>query len=514
MVSNPILTRRALVLAKIETTFGTDAAPTASDALMVSAPQFTANLNVLERNFVRDDISPLARRVGRKVAGMTFGVEIRGNETVDTGLIGDAPRIGRLLRACGFAESATGTGTGRIGSVRDVGTHAVVASWAVGGTPTGDTLREYMITCVLAGASATAKLRVSELNGYDTGVLRNETFKGWKTSTAGTLTFVTTDPLSVTLTVGGTWVAGDTIAISIGGKEVTYTVPGGGTATTAIATALELLIEAITDVNSSAAGSVITITFANDLDGIVVTSGVTALDLGDSGATATPTWTGSLALGQQWRVSVSPTGIVYTPVSSSFEGLTLWLYMDGILHKMSGCQGTFTFNAEAGAYGTLEFTFTGNYTDPIDAKMISGTFENINLSPPIFELAKLVVDSHDVSVQALTYNQNNQIVPRIDANFDEGYNGSRLVSRSPEGGINPEVRQVGEYDFWAKMSAASSMHLSTRIGQDAGNTFWFSSPNAVYSGLTYSDRDGIRVFDAGLSFSRESGNDEVRLIFS
>ncbi len=47
-----LLTQRALLLAKLEATPGTDAVPTAvADAVLVADPDFTVDPNVLERNF-------------------------------------------------------------------------------------------------------------------------------------------------------------------------------------------------------------------------------------------------------------------------------------------------------------------------------------------------------------------------------------------------------------------------------------------------------------------------------
>lgn len=510
---DPILTRRAVLLVKMESSPGVDAAPGVSDALMVSEPAYTINPTVLERNFVRDDISPQGKRVGRVLAGMTFGVELRGNNAANSGNIGDAPRIGRLLRACGYSETAI-SGSGRIGDIREIDTHAVPVSFATGGSPSVTDFRDYMITCVLGGASATAKLRVTELNGYDTDTLKNETFSAQKKSASGTVTVNATNPLSVVFTIGGTWAVGDTVTAYVGGEKFTHTVPGGGTATTAIATALAALIDLSTDIAASAVGSAATVTFTNDKGGTTVTSGSTALDVGNSGVNVTPTWTGNLALGQTWKVRISPAGIEYAPVSSGFETATLYLYFDGILHKLTGAMGTFSIASEAGQYGTINFEFTGQYNDPVDNDVPSAVYEAVNLPPPIFELAKLRMDSEDITVQSLSFTQNNQIVPRPDANSSDGYYGVRLVGRSPEGGVNPEARRVSEYDFWAKMKSAVGMNFSVRWGTSAGNTVWMKGPQVQYTGLTYQDRDGMRVYDAALSFTRESGDDEVTFLFA
>ncbi len=133
----PLLTRRATLLAKIEATYGVDPVPTSLlDAVLVEDPDYNVDVNILERNFVRDDLSPLAIQTGRKIASMTFMTELRGNGLQQSGSVADAPIIGRLLRASGYSETGL-TGVGTIGAVKDVAGNTVnPTSWAAGGAGT------------------------------------------------------------------------------------------------------------------------------------------------------------------------------------------------------------------------------------------------------------------------------------------------------------------------------------------------------------------------------------------
>ena len=103
----------------------------------------------------------------------------------------------------------------------------------------------------------------------------------------------------------------------------------------------------------------------------------------------------------------------------------------------------------------------------------------------------------------------NDIQVRPDVSASDGYIGTRIVSRKPEGGINPEADLVANNDFWGQLSAAEEMPLQLRIGHLAGNTVWLLFPNTQYSGLTYTDRNGILAYDAGVRFARSLGNDEA-----
>ena len=110
----PLAMRKRVILAKLETTYGTDASPAAADAILCR------NLNInamegsqVEREFIRPYFgSSGAIRVENYVK-MDFETELAGSGTAAT-----APEWGTLLKACNFTETITAaaiTGTGQAG---------------------------------------------------------------------------------------------------------------------------------------------------------------------------------------------------------------------------------------------------------------------------------------------------------------------------------------------------------------------------------------------------------------
>tara|TARA_R110002020_G_scaffold34066_34_gene103957 strand:- start:6355 stop:7281 length:927 start_codon:yes stop_codon:yes gene_type:complete len=96
--------KKLALLAKIETTYGTDATPTGvANAMQILDVSFTP-LEGQEES--RELIRPYMGHQGVILTGIhqmiEFGVEIAG-----AGAAGDVPGYGALLRACGFAETVT-----------------------------------------------------------------------------------------------------------------------------------------------------------------------------------------------------------------------------------------------------------------------------------------------------------------------------------------------------------------------------------------------------------------------
>jgi hypothetical protein len=105
----PRFVRNSAILAKIETTEGTDATPTgAANALLVSNQSINPlNANNVDRDLMRNYFGASEQLVGTATVELSFTVELAGSGTAGT-----AAPWGELLRACGFAETGTVTWKG------------------------------------------------------------------------------------------------------------------------------------------------------------------------------------------------------------------------------------------------------------------------------------------------------------------------------------------------------------------------------------------------------------------
>lgn len=510
------LTRKALILGKPETTYGVDSLPVpATDAALANEPDYSIDPTVLERNFVRNDISPLGTRIGRKIASLAFGLELKSNGATQSGSVNDAAILGTFLRGCGYSETGM-TGNGTVSAITDAAGNTVDPTWATAGTNTATNINDYRISVVLGGASATAELRVTGGQaGRDATVLPRHDVTAEVYRLDGVTTTVTavvdeSDPLAVDITIGGVFLVGDIVRACVNGVLYEHAVITGDTDLDGIATAVAALIDVHALIIAGTTLAVVNITYTGAGAGTVTTSATTAQNLGDTGMDLTPTWAGSLVLGDSWEVTVNPTGVRYDPVSDNFESMSMYGYFDGLLHKVLGSYGTFSIEATAGEFATVTFTFTGLYSAPIDQDVPDGTFETT--LPPIVELAQLIIGDFQPVVAAFTFDQNNTIVPRPDVSSADGFIGVRITERDPQGGIDPESTLSVDKDFWTELADSTEFKLNIKIGQDAGNRVAIAAPKVQYTGLTYGDRDGLSTYDAGLRFARNTGNDEISIV--
>jgi hypothetical protein len=98
----PLLSRRRVILAELESTYGTDPSPTGSaNAILVSNLSITPlNAELIQRDLIRPYLGASPQLLAATSATVEFSVEIAGSGTAGT-----APAYGPLLKACGMAEA-------------------------------------------------------------------------------------------------------------------------------------------------------------------------------------------------------------------------------------------------------------------------------------------------------------------------------------------------------------------------------------------------------------------------
>jgi hypothetical protein len=96
-----MLTRKTVVLAKLESTYGTDPTPDGTnDAILVSNPDLKVDGAMLTRDYVRASLSPISHAIGKKKVTISFETDLKGS-----GAAGTAPETSPLWQSCGMDET-------------------------------------------------------------------------------------------------------------------------------------------------------------------------------------------------------------------------------------------------------------------------------------------------------------------------------------------------------------------------------------------------------------------------
>jgi hypothetical protein len=386
----PLLSRKRLLLTKIESTYATDSSPAGTDAVLVRNLEITPiEADTVSRDLIRPYLGHSQQILSQARVSITFEVELAGS-----GTSGTASRVDSLLRACGLAATTTGsdvTGTAQAGSA---------------GSITLD-----------AGASST--------DDFYSGMV-------------------------ITLTSG----------TGSGSKGVIVDYVGS----TKVATVQK------------------------------------------STAAFTPDGTSAYSIESNVR---------YRPVSTGFESATIYFNNDGILHKATGCRGTFTMNCEVGQIPTIAFTMTGIYNAPTDTAAPATTYSD-QATPLIFKAgntsAVSVLGYADCCLMSVNLDIANEIVYRELVGCTKQV---LITNRAPAGEVMIEAPTIAAKDYFTIANNDTTGLLTFMHGTTAGNQVTMLAPIVDILNPTYSDSDGIQMLTLPyVAIPSSAGNDELTLTFS
>lgn len=211
---------------------------------------------------------------------------------------------------------------------------------------------------------------------------------------------------------------------------------------------------------------------------------------------------------------VASTSVTYAPVSASFSSATIYFNNDGILHKATGCRGTFTLNAAVGQIPTIDFTMTGVYNAPTDTAAPSVTYSN-QASPLVFKqgnTSSFQFFTYAGCLQSVSFDIANSIVYRELVGCTKEV---VLTDRKPSGTVMIEAPTLATKDYFNIAQTETTGNLTFLHGTTAGNRFTFTASQTDVSNPSYGDQDGIQMLNIPyLAIPTTAGNDEVSFAFT
>ena len=208
------------------------------------------------------------------------------------------------------------------------------------------------------------------------------------------------------------------------------------------------------------------------------------------------------------------TSVTYAPVSGSFESATIYYNVDGVLHKTTGCRGSWALEASVGEIPKLNFAFQGIYVAPTDAALPTVSY-GAQATPLIFK------NGNTTGFQLLSY-----AGALSSVNFDAGVTtqymelvgGTKevlITDRNSTGSVTLEAVTVATKDYFAAaLTDVSLGNLTFTHGTAAGNIVQFASTKIDIGDVSYTELNGVVMAEIPVTACPStSGNDEFTLVY-
>ncbi|MCB0249853.1 MAG: hypothetical protein KDI07_14860 [Anaerolineae bacterium] len=204
------------------------------------------------------------------------------------------------------------------------------------------------------------------------------------------------------------------------------------------------------------------------------------------------------------------TSVVYAPVSTAFDSVTMYFHHDGQLHKVTGARGTVALSLNPGEIPHYAFTFTGLYNTPSSTTDATPDFSDFVTPLPVNNTNTTTFSLHSVSATMISCSldvANNVVYRNVVGNESV-----ELIDRAPSGQIVIEAPTITTKNWFSTALASTTGALSIVHGTATGNIVTIGAPNAQIVSPTYGESDGISTLAMGLALvPGSSGNDEITI---
>lgn len=204
--------------------------------------------------------------------------------------------------------------------------------------------------------------------------------------------------------------------------------------------------------------------------------------------------------------------VQYQPVSSGLELLTVYAYLDGIIHKMVDCRASVSLDISSRAIPFLRFTVMGAYSPIADAVDPAGVDYSMFTRPLGVNKANTPdwsMHGYSGCLQSFTMDLANQLAWRSLI----GCEGAEISDRKPTGNAVLELPTIAALNWPSLVIDGSLAEFSITHGIVAGNIVKVDLPKVQLTAPTYSDQEGVAMLNLTLGIQPDAGNDEIVLTF-
>jgi len=207
------------------------------------------------------------------------------------------------------------------------------------------------------------------------------------------------------------------------------------------------------------------------------------------------------------------TNVIYAPVSTGFESVTIYCNYDGVLHEGNGCRGSVSLALSRGGIPVYRFRFLGLFVPVVDAALPTQDFSSFVKPIAVNNVNTVAISVHGLAtavMQELTLDSGG--APRFRS-LPGGTESVPYTDRQPSGSITLEAVTVATKDWWTIAKNATLGAISVTQGIVAGNKVKIDIPSAQLMNPQYvDDADGIQMLQMGvIPVPGASGNDEFTI---
>lgn len=231
---------------------------------------------------------------------------------------------------------------------------------------------------------------------------------------------------------------------------------------------------------------------------------------GAAAAGTVPGWAALLKACGFGETVVADTSVTYKPTSTAFKSVSIYYFLDGLLHKMIGCMGTATISLNSRAIPMVSVKLTGLYSATTDTALpADSVYTAFQLPQAVNKVNTTAFTLHGATTafDQFSVDVGNSVVYRNMPTLEEVL----ITDRRVKGTISVPMTSVATKAWHDTVRDGTLAGISMTHGSGAGKIITITAPKAQLTNPQYADKDGVVMLNMGLDFLPNAGNDELQI---
>jgi hypothetical protein len=235
-----------------------------------------------------------------------------------------------------------------------------------------------------------------------------------------------------------------------------------------------------------------------------------SVEMAGAGAVDTAPKYGPLLRACGLAETITPTTgpVEYDPVSESFDSVTIYMHIDGILHKMTGARGNAVWQLNINDRPSIRFRMLGLFVAIADASFPTPDYSGFQQVLPVTDSNTPTLTLHGtaVKVASLSIDLGNRV------EYRELVNSTEIVisDRRARGQITFEHVVVATKDWFGAVTAETLAALAVVHGAGAGKVCKLDAPKVQLLTPRLSGSQDLTMLALDLNLTPDAGDDEFK----
>jgi hypothetical protein len=239
-----------------------------------------------------------------------------------------------------------------------------------------------------------------------------------------------------------------------------------------------------------------------------------SVDASWDGTATEPSWADTFLPACGWVKA----GQVFTPRTevpgTNVKTLTMAIYQDGQLKKLSGAAGTFQMVCPTGRTAYFTFDFQGIWVAPDEAAILAPTYPTpLGLR---YASSTTTWDGEAMCLENITLDSGNTVTMKECAGSVSGYDYALVTNRVVTVTGNPEAVPFGEQNRFNQLIDNGQEILTWNLDGPTNSVLTITAPKAQIIDIKEGDRNGFVVDDITWQCNRNGSNidQEISMTFT